>query len=56
MGWLVVVVRAAFLVLFLQLLSCFPTFEHFLGLNALADAGIPYSEVKQACVGYVYGK
>ncbi|MEE6495574.1 hypothetical protein FKM82_002086 [Ascaphus truei] len=25
------------------------------GQKALADAGIPYSEVEQACVGYVYG-
>uniref|UniRef100_A0A8D2M7T3 Sterol carrier protein 2 n=1 Tax=Zonotrichia albicollis TaxID=44394 RepID=A0A8D2M7T3_ZONAL len=25
------------------------------GAAALADAGIPYSAVKQACVGYVYG-
>lgn len=23
--------------------------------KALADAGIPYSAVEQACVGYVYG-
>lgn len=27
-----------------------------LGEKALADAGIPYSAVEQACVGYVYGK
>lgn len=27
-----------------------------LGQKALADAGIPYSAVEQACVGYVYGK
>uniref|UniRef100_A0A8C7XDL6 Sterol carrier protein 2 n=1 Tax=Oryzias sinensis TaxID=183150 RepID=A0A8C7XDL6_9TELE len=25
------------------------------GVKALADAGIPYSAVEQACVGYVYG-
>ncbi|XP_070602016.1 sterol carrier protein 2 isoform X2 [Erythrolamprus reginae] len=25
------------------------------GQNALADAGIPYSSIEQACVGYVYG-
>src|SRR3990167_3762511 len=25
------------------------------GLNALKDAGIPYSDVEQAYVGYVYG-
>lgn len=36
--------------LFFQLLNC------FLGQAALADAGIPYSAVKQACVGYVYGE
>ena len=28
----------------------------FSGQKALADAGIPYSAVEQACVGYVYGK
>lgn len=27
-----------------------------LGQKALADAGIPYSAIEQACVGYVYGK
>src|SRR5207237_593971 len=26
------------------------------GSQALADAGIPYDEVDQACVGYVYGE
>lgn len=26
------------------------------GQKALADAGIPYSAIKQAVVGYVYGK
>lgn len=26
------------------------------GEKALADAGIPYSAIEQACVGYVYGK
>ena len=26
------------------------------GSQALADAGIPYEEVDQACVGYVYGE
>src|SRR5205807_6484195 len=26
------------------------------GSAALADAGIPYDEVDQACVGYVYGE
>uniref|UniRef100_A0A670XS83 propanoyl-CoA C-acyltransferase n=1 Tax=Pseudonaja textilis TaxID=8673 RepID=A0A670XS83_PSETE len=25
------------------------------GQNALADAGIPYSSIEQACIGYVYG-
>lgn len=35
----------------------FPTSKlFFLGQAALADAGIPYSAVKQACVGYVYGE
>lgn len=29
---------------------------HILGQKALADAGIPYSAIQQACVGYVYGK
>lgn len=29
---------------------------YILGQNALADAGIPYSAIEQACVGYVYGK
>lgn len=58
LGLLVVVVRADFFFyftfsfkLFFQLLNCF-----FLGQAALADAGIPYSAVKQACVGYVYGE
>lgn len=27
-----------------------------LGEKALADAGIPYSSIEQACVGYVYGE
>lgn len=26
------------------------------GQKALADAGVPYSAIEQACVGYVYGK
>lgn len=26
-----------------------------LGEKALVDAGVPYSAVEQACVGYVYG-
>ena len=26
------------------------------GTKALEDAGIPYSEIEQACVGYVYGE
>lgn len=26
------------------------------GQKALADAGIQYSDIEQACVGYVYGK
>lgn len=30
--------------------------HHILGQKALADAGIPYSAIEQACVGYVYGK
>ncbi|XP_054021290.1 sterol carrier protein 2 [Dryobates pubescens] len=33
----------------------YPEMAKEAGQNALADAGIPYSEVKQACVGYVYG-
>ncbi|KFO84003.1 hypothetical protein N320_06626, partial [Buceros rhinoceros silvestris] len=33
----------------------YPELAKEAGLNALADAGIPYSEVKQAFVGYVYG-
>lgn len=39
-----------------QLLKCFFTVYHMLGEKALADAGIPYSAIEQACVGYVYGK
>lgn len=55
LGLLLMVVRAALFFpfnfkLFFQLLNC------FLGQAALADAGIPYSAVKQACVGYVYGE
>ncbi|KFU86574.1 hypothetical protein M959_09835, partial [Chaetura pelagica] len=33
----------------------YPDLAKEAGQNALADAGIPYSAVKQACVGYVYG-
>lgn len=44
------VVRAAFF--FFS--STFKLF--FVGQKALVDAGIPYSAVQQACVGYVYGK
>uniref|UniRef100_A0A8C4S4A0 Sterol carrier protein 2 n=1 Tax=Erpetoichthys calabaricus TaxID=27687 RepID=A0A8C4S4A0_ERPCA len=33
----------------------YPDMAKEAGLKALADAGIPYSEVEQACVGYVYG-
>lgn len=59
LGLVVMLMRAAFkkkkklafnFKLFFQLLNC------FLGQAALADAGIPYSAVKQACVGYVYGE
>ncbi|KAF4797199.1 Non-specific lipid-transfer protein [Turdus rufiventris] len=33
----------------------YPEMAKEAGQAALADAGIPYSAVKQACVGYVYG-
>uniref|UniRef100_A0A8C0HKI0 Sterol carrier protein 2 n=1 Tax=Buteo japonicus TaxID=224669 RepID=A0A8C0HKI0_9AVES len=33
----------------------YPDMAKEAGQKALADAGIPYSEVEQACVGYVYG-
>ncbi|XP_063022195.1 sterol carrier protein 2 isoform X2 [Melospiza melodia melodia] len=33
----------------------YPDMAKEAGQAALADAGIPYSAVKQACVGYVYG-
>ncbi|XP_053511504.1 sterol carrier protein 2 isoform X2 [Artibeus jamaicensis] len=33
----------------------YPDLAKEAGLKALADAQIPYSAVKQACVGYVYG-
>ncbi|KAG8436888.1 hypothetical protein GDO86_007834 [Hymenochirus boettgeri] len=33
----------------------YPDMAKEAGLQALADAGIPYSLVEQACVGYVYG-
>lgn len=33
----------------------YPDMAKEAGLKALADAGIPYSEVEQAAVGYVYG-
>uniref|UniRef100_A0A8B9TPK9 Sterol carrier protein 2 n=1 Tax=Anas platyrhynchos TaxID=8839 RepID=A0A8B9TPK9_ANAPL len=55
-----------FTVLFFFFLSCqfvkpsekspdYPDLAKEAGQKALADAGIPYSAVKQACVGYVYG-
>lgn len=31
------------------------SFSSIAGQKALADAGIPYSAIEQACVGYVYG-
>lgn len=42
----------------LQLCTVFVslTWNPVSGQNALEDAGIPYSAVEQACVGYVYGK
>ncbi|KAG8536350.1 hypothetical protein GDO81_026563, partial [Engystomops pustulosus] len=33
----------------------YPDMAKEAGEKALADAGIPYSLVEQACVGYVYG-
>ncbi|KAM4552058.1 sterol carrier protein 2 [Odontesthes bonariensis] len=33
----------------------YPDMAKEAGQKALADAGIPYSAIKQACVGYVYG-
>ena len=33
----------------------YPDMVREAGTKALADAGIPYDEVEQACVGYVYG-
>ncbi|KAG5285477.1 hypothetical protein AALO_G00003820 [Alosa alosa] len=33
----------------------YPEMAKEAGQNALADAGIPYSAIEQACVGYVYG-
>lgn len=47
------IVRAAFFQNFFLFL---PNFQNSLGQKALADAGIPYSAVEQACVGYVYGE
>ncbi|XP_025909803.1 non-specific lipid-transfer protein [Nothoprocta perdicaria] len=35
--------------------SDYPDMAKEAGQKALADAGIPYSAVEQACVGYVYG-
>ena len=34
----------------------YPQMAEEAGSKALADAGVPYSEVDQACVGYVYGE
>ena len=34
----------------------YPKMGKVAGKKALADAGIPYEEVQQAVVGYVYGK
>lgn len=47
------IVSAAFFQNFFLFL---PNFQNSLGQKALADAGIPYSAVEQACVGYVYGE
>ncbi|TMS09524.1 Non-specific lipid-transfer protein [Larimichthys crocea] len=33
----------------------YPDMAKEAGQNALADAGVPYSAIEQACVGYVYG-
>ncbi|XP_047446053.1 sterol carrier protein 2 [Mugil cephalus] len=33
----------------------YPEMAEEAGKNALKDAGIPYSSIEQACVGYVYG-
>lgn len=32
-----------------------PLLLSVLGEKALADTGVPYSAIEQACVGYVYG-
>lgn len=50
---LAMIVSAAFFQNFFLFL---PNFQNSLGQKALADAGIPYSAVEQACVGYVYGE
>src|SRR4051794_27436045 len=34
----------------------YPQMAEEAGTKALADAGIPYDEIDQACVGYVYGE
>jgi acetyl-CoA acyltransferase len=34
----------------------YPQMAEEAGTKALADAGIPYAEIEQACVGYVYGE
>jgi sterol carrier protein 2 len=34
----------------------YPQMAEEAGTKALQDAGIPYSEIQQACVGYVYGE
>ena len=34
----------------------YPQMAEEAGTKALADAGIPYGEIDQACVGYVYGE
>src|SRR4051812_48165902 len=34
----------------------YPQMGQEAGTKALADAGIPYEEIEQACVGYVYGE
>lgn len=55
---MVVTAAFVFVCLFFQpsTSNLFFQFLNILGQKALADAGIPYSAVEQACVGYVYGK
>ncbi len=34
----------------------FKKYIYIIGLKALSDAGITYTQIEQAVVGYVYGK